>query len=220
MNTELDHLVIVADTLAQGAAWCEATLGLPPGPGGRHTTMGTHNRLLALGGAAWPRAYLEIIAIDPEGVRPDHPRWFGMDSPLLQAAVRDEPRLVHAVLRTTNLEMLRWGLINLGLDPGRPVAFQRETAAGVLRWRMLLREDGRTACDGALPTLIEWHSPHPADAMPAPQLTLHTLGLGGLPAPVATLLRPRSLQRPTEPGLQARFSGPDGRAVTLTAWSG
>ena len=51
MNVELDHLVIVADSLEQGAAWCASTLGVEPGPGGRHALMGTHNRLLRLGGA-------------------------------------------------------------------------------------------------------------------------------------------------------------------------
>ena len=51
MTIELDHLVIVADSLEQGAAWCASTLGVEPGPGGRHALMGTHNRLLRLGGA-------------------------------------------------------------------------------------------------------------------------------------------------------------------------
>jgi hypothetical protein len=44
----LDHLVIMASTLAQGLAWCEATLGVTPGPGGEHPLMGTHNRLMRL----------------------------------------------------------------------------------------------------------------------------------------------------------------------------
>ena len=32
----VDHLVIAAATLDEGVAWCEATLGVTPGPGGRH----------------------------------------------------------------------------------------------------------------------------------------------------------------------------------------
>jgi hypothetical protein len=31
---QLDHLVVAARTLDEGVAWCEATLGVTPGPGG------------------------------------------------------------------------------------------------------------------------------------------------------------------------------------------
>ena len=87
--TALDHLVVMADSLAQGVAWCEATLGLTPAPGGAHALFGTHNRLLAIGSPAWPQAYLEIIAIDPAvAPRPVRRRWFDMDDAALQAAVR------------------------------------------------------------------------------------------------------------------------------------
>jgi len=61
----LDHLVIAAATLDEGVAGCEATLGVTPAPGGRHALIGTHNRLLALGGEGFARACLEIIAIEP-----------------------------------------------------------------------------------------------------------------------------------------------------------
>ena len=99
MTTALDHLVIAAHTLAQGAAWCQATLGVVPGPGGRHAFMGTHNRLLRIDSAGFAQAYLEIIAIDPEAPPPGRPRWFGLDEPALQARLRHAPRLLHAVLR-------------------------------------------------------------------------------------------------------------------------
>ena len=72
MRAQLDHLVIAAASLAEGVAWCEATLGLTPGPGGSHPLMGTHNRLLNIASAAFPQAYLEIIAIEP-GKRPSRP---------------------------------------------------------------------------------------------------------------------------------------------------
>lgn len=216
MNTELDHLVIVADSLAQGVAWCERTLGVTPGPGGRHALMGTHNRLLALGGEDFPRAYFEVIAIDPEAPPPGRRRWFGMDDPALQAAVREAPRLVHMVLRTEQLEMLRWGLINRGVDPGVPVALERDTPQGPLSWRLLLRDDGRAACDGWLPTLIEWRDRHPVDNLPASPLRLQSLALGGLPPALSGLLRMRHIQPLAEPGLQAVFDSPAGR-VTLKA---
>lgn len=45
---KLDHLVIMANSLDDGVDWCEATLGVTPGPGGEHPLMGTHNRLLRM----------------------------------------------------------------------------------------------------------------------------------------------------------------------------
>lgn len=194
MNTDIDHLVVVADTLAQGAAWCEATLGVAPGPGGRHPLMGTHNRLLRIDTPAFPRAYLEIIAVDPDAPPPGRPRWFGLDDPVLQAAVKQAPRLHHLVLRTPNIEMLRWGLINKGLQPGEPIAAERATPQGLLRWRILVRPDGRIAADGALPTLIEWSGPHPADAMPASPVRLVSARLRSLGDAVQTVLRLRGGQ--------------------------
>lgn len=216
MISEVDHLVVVADSLAQGVAWCERTLGVTPGPGGRHGLMSTHNRLLALGGEGFARAYLEIIAIDPEAEPPRRSRWFGMDNPALQAAVRETPRLAHLVVRTPQVEMLRWGLINLGIDPGVPIAMERDTPQGKLAWRLLVRDDGGIACAGWLPTLIEWSGRHPTDAMPASPLALAAVTLGGLPVAVQGLLRLRGVQCVSDPGLSVALDGPLGR-VTLTA---
>jgi hypothetical protein len=55
----------MAASLAEGVAWCEATLGVTPGPGGEHPLMGTHNRLLRIATPDFPNAYFEIIAINP-----------------------------------------------------------------------------------------------------------------------------------------------------------
>ena len=66
----VDHLVVAAPSLEAGVAWCEATLGVTPGPGGRHPQFGTHNRLLKIASEAYPQAYLEIIAIDPQAAPP------------------------------------------------------------------------------------------------------------------------------------------------------
>lgn len=193
MSCELDHLVVGAATLAQGVAWCEATLGVTPGPGGRHALMATHNRLLALGGERYPRAYLEIIAVDPDAPPPGRPRWFGLDAPATQTALQASPRLLHLVARTPNVEMLRWGLVNLGLDPGRPLALERATPQGPLRWRLLVRDDGAIAADGALPTLIEWPAAHPADTLAPSPLRLDAVSLAGLAPRVAALLQLRGV---------------------------
>lgn len=219
MNCDLDHLVVVAATLKQGVAWCEATLGVTPGPGGTHALMGTHNRLLALGdpSGAFPRSYLEIIAIDPAAPPPARPRWFGMDEPALQAAVAERPRLVHAVLRSPNIEMMRWGLINRGVVPGTLVPFTR----GAYRWRMLLRDDAAIACDGQLPTLIEWQSEHPTAVMAASGLQLTALAARELPPQARDVLRWRgpAFAPAPAPLLSATLATPKGE-VTLTTSSG
>ena len=54
----IDHLVVAAASLVQGVDWCEATLGVTPGPGGTHVQFGTHNRLLKIATPAFPLAYL------------------------------------------------------------------------------------------------------------------------------------------------------------------
>ena len=54
---QLDHLVVMATTLDQGVAWCEATLGVTPGPGGEHPLMGTHNRLLSIASERFPNEW-------------------------------------------------------------------------------------------------------------------------------------------------------------------
>lgn len=219
MSVALDHLVVVAATLAQGVAWCEATLGVTPGPGGRHALMGTHNRLLKIATAAFPEAYLEIIAIDPEAPPPGRARWFGMDDALQQAGLQGGPRLLHLVARSTMLDMHRWGLITLGLKPGDPVAASRETPAGRLSWQILVREDGALDCGGALPTLIQWQGLHPAANMPESGVTLQSLTLHGVPERARQVLRLRGVQVLATPGpaLTATLLTPRGEVVLRSA---
>lgn len=189
MSAQLDHLVVIAATLDEGVAWCEATLGVTPGPGGQHALMGTHNRLFSIASPAFPLAYFEIIAIDPEATPPARPRWFGLDDAALQARLRDGPRLIHLVARSTMLDMHRWGLITVGLKPGEPVAASRQTAAGLLSWDILVAADGAPDCGGALPTLIQWQGPHPTEHMPDSGITLKSLTLHGVPERARQVLR-------------------------------
>lgn len=225
MNARVDHLVIVADTLEQGSQWCETTLGAEPVTGGQHPLMGTHNRLLAIGSDRFPSTYLEVIAIDRNAAAPQRPRWFTMDDPALQVATRTAPRLVHAVARTSMIEMVRWGLINCGLDPGVPIAAERDTPGGMLKWRITVRDDGRIECAGALPTLIEWQGPHPCDRLPASSVVLRGLTLRGLPPQAIDVLKlpavralPSAGTSTREPALSATFDTPRG-AVTLDSWA-
>lgn len=168
----VDHLVVAADSLAQGVAWCEATLGVTPAAGGEHPLMGTHNRVLSITTPDFARAYLEIIAINPAAPDPGRRRWFDLDDPTLREAIRQQPRLVHFVAGCAQADGAARALDALGIDRGPMLAAQRETQSGQLKWKISVRADGQRLFYGALPTLIEWGEAHPADSLPESGVSL------------------------------------------------
>jgi len=181
MHAQLDHLVIAAASLAEGVAWCEATLGVTPAPGGSHPLMGTHNRLLNIASDAFPAAYAEIIAIEP-GKRPSRPkthRWFDLDDAAMQAGLaRHGPRLIHFVARVPDAHAATRALAHeehAHIDRGQLLEASRDTPAGRLEWQITVRDDGQRLFYGALPTLIQWGPVHPTDAMPASGLSMRSL---------------------------------------------
>jgi hypothetical protein len=218
VNTRPDHLVVAARDLDQGVAWAEATLGVVPAPGGKHALMGTHNRLVRLSGAG--DAYLEIIAIaiDAAAPPPGRARWFGLDTDAVQQAIADAPKLVHVVARSENLDMHRFGLMAAGFDPGTTLAAQRETPHGLLRWRIVVPDDGVPRCRGALPTVIEWDGRHPCADLPECGVTLERIVLRGLPDAAAQVLRLRGIDLQPAPGpaVEAFVATPRG-TVTLAS---
>ncbi|MGB0497926.1 MAG: VOC family protein [Rubricella sp.] len=148
MTTAIDHFVVGAATLEEGRAWMENALGVPAAGGGMHAMMGTHNALWRL-----DRGYLEVIAIDPAAPRPDRPRWFGLDDPVVQARLSVRPRLLTWVARCAP-GTLDETLEGAAYAPGEALSFNRDT----LRWRLTVPEDGHPAGDGRLPGLIEWEN--------------------------------------------------------------
>ena len=158
-SISLDHLVVVARTLEEGAAYVEAVLGVELSPGGRHDVMGTHNRLLSLGGDA----YLEVIAIDPRVERPKHWRWFNMDR------YKGPPRMTNWVCATDDLEA---ALDKAPEGSGAPLDLVR----GELSWRMAVPPEGQLPFDDAMPALIEWETDqHPKKMLPDHDLRLTRL---------------------------------------------
>ncbi len=73
---KLDHLTVIAPTLSEGVSHVRRCLDLEVPFGTRHDYMGTHNHRLQLGNSV----YLEIVALDPDGIEPDRSRWFGLDN--------------------------------------------------------------------------------------------------------------------------------------------
>ena len=170
--TQVDHLVVAAQTLEQGVAWCESKLFVTPDAGGEHSMMGTHNRVLRIATPQFSRAYLEIIAIDPQAADPRRRRWFDLDDPGLREGIRKEPRLVHFVASCERVAAASSALDALGIDRGPMLAAQRETSGGLLKWRISVRDDGQRLFYGTLPTLIEWGETHPVDSLPESGLSL------------------------------------------------
>jgi len=213
----LDHLVVAARTLGDGVDWCEATLGITPGPGGRHVLMSTHNRLFAIGSPLFPRAYFEIIAVDPDAPAPGRTRWFDLDAASMHATLARGPRLIHWVARCDAIAECcrRWA--RLGVDRGALVAASRETPRGLLSWRISVRDDGARLFDGALPTLIEWGDRHPTDTMAESGVVLESLALAGLPPALGATLSVSGVSfGATGPALVASLMTPRGR-VDLTS---
>ena len=180
MNS-VDHLVVLAPSLAEGVAWCEATLGVVPGPGGEHPLMGTHNRLIPVNTAAFPRTYLEIIAINREAApqrAAGAKRWFDLDDDTLQARLRTQgPQLAHWVAQVPDLPQALATLSAQGIDRGQVVAASRPTPQGLLRWQISVRDDGQRLLGGCLPTLIQWGDTHPTQAMADQGVALESLAL-------------------------------------------
>jgi hypothetical protein len=221
---KLDHLVIAARTLEEGAQFVAAKFGVDTVAGGTHPLMRTHNRLLNL----WGGAYLEVIAIDPSagGVESPRPRLFALDDPAMQRRLADDgPQLVHWVARVDRPKSLvRWR----EQYPARIAPVAAMSRAGNT-WGLTVPDDGafpawQGAGDGVLPSLIQWDTPrHPSDALPETGIALRTLTgfhphadavseqLAWLGA--AHLMRVENTAG--APVLVAQFDLPDGSTLTL-----
>lgn len=198
-----DHLAVSAATLAEGVAWVEAALGVALAPGGVHTLMSTHNRLLGLGDA-----YLEVIAADPDAPKPPHPRWFDLDN------FGGAPRITNWILACDDLDA---ALAMLPQGVGVPVDLTR----GDLRWRMAVPADGRLPFGNAHPALIQWQGEaHPAQRLPDVGVRLERLEIA---TPDAAALRAALGERFSDPrvtiepaaqkAMRAVFATPHGTRV-------
>lgn len=197
-----DHLAVSCGDLAEGVAAVEAALGVAMAGGGQHPHMGTHNRLLGLGGL-----YLEVIAVDPLAVAPDWPRWFDLDR------FHGAPRLTNWVARCDDIGAeVAAGPMGVGV----PVALAR----GDYRWRMAVPGDGILPFDGCFPALIQWDgTSHPAQALSdagvrLTRLTLRHPDADGLRAAFAGRLGDDRIAVETGPvALHAAFITPHGARV-------
>jgi Glyoxalase-like domain len=138
----LDHLTIIAPSLAEGVKHVRACLGIDMPYGATHPEMGTHNHRLRLGG----EAYLEVIAADPAAPPRSGPRWFGLGR---LGAVRSDwangRRLRAWVARTGDIDAV---LAVHGALFGGKVRIGQVSQFSLL-------PDGALPWDGALPSVID-----------------------------------------------------------------
>lgn len=141
----LDHLTVIAPTLAEGVAHVRDCLDLDVPFGQRHGYMGTHNHLLRLGGTT----YLEIVTLDPDGAYPGRARWFGLDD---QKQVRRDwdvgRRLRGWVARTDGIDDV---LKDREAIFGRKVALPMDAPA----FDFAIPDDGSLPWGGAAPSIID-----------------------------------------------------------------
>ena len=148
---DLDHLVVTTPVLADGVAWVESILGVTLQAGGEHQGMATHNALIRLGDST----YLEVIAPNPEAMRPDRPRWFELDR------VKDGElsRLATWVARTADVNGT---VAQCNAEFGQIEPMSR----GTLNWLIAVPFEGALIAGGIIPMLVQWSAEgHPATGL-------------------------------------------------------
>lgn len=155
MQTQFDHLVVGAATVAEGVAYVEAELGVRLPAGGEHPRMGTHNHLMQLSEST----FFEVIAINPAAPPPTQPRWFGLDDPFVRTRLQQRPQLLTWVVNTPNLEAVQAHSV-------APLGVITPQVRGNLEWLMTIPVDGHLPGAGLIPTVIQWQvAGHPARGM-------------------------------------------------------
>jgi hypothetical protein len=104
----IDHVIYATADLDAAAAHVESVLAVAAAGGGRHTGLGTHNRIVPLGGG-----YLELLAVaDPD-----------------EAAGSDLGRAVTARIATAGEGLMGWAV---AVDDVEPVAARLGTAISTI----------------------------------------------------------------------------------------
>jgi Glyoxalase-like domain len=142
---KLDHLTVIAPSLAEGVMHVRNCLDLDVPFGQRHAYMGTHNHLLQLGDTV----YLEIVALDPEADAPQRPRWFGLDDQKKVRSDWDEGRRLRGwVARTDAIDAVITGRADIF---GEKVPLPAVASA----FDFAIPNDGCLPLDGAAPSIID-----------------------------------------------------------------
>jgi hypothetical protein len=147
---QLDHITLIAPSLAEGVAHVRGCLGIDVPFGREHPDMGTHNHLLRLSGDERSESvYLEIIAVNPDVPRPGRARWFGLDDQAVVRADWDNGRRLRGwVARTSDIDAV---LARHETVLGRKVAFTSANGS----FCFAIPADGSLPLEGAAPSVID-----------------------------------------------------------------
>lgn len=190
---KVDHLVYGTPDLRVCVEQIERLLGVRATPGGQHPGEGTRNPLISLG----PAVYLECLGPDPEQLKPDRPRWFGIDD-------LTTPRLVGWAAKGDDLAQLASNAMRNGIKLGERWclgAGKRHRAFSLLGRSRISAQDWPTASARFLST--GGQTPHPARTAagratlvelraehPDPERVQKILSRLGLDLPVTKAMRP------------------------------
>jgi hypothetical protein len=154
MSLFIDHVAILAPSLATATADFHARTGVEPRYGGSHSDGGTCNALVSLG----ERTYLEIAAPDP--AQSNYPTETADWAAICRSL--PGPKVYAWCVAAPNLHLLRERLQTFAVTARGPVPDSRRRPDGVeLHWDLLLAEQARFGT--AFPFFIDWRqSPHPA----------------------------------------------------------
>lgn len=204
----LDHLTVIAPTLAEGVAHVRDCLDLDVPYGTRHLYMGTQNHRLQLG----DRVYLEIVAVDPAGHAPGRARWFGLDNGARVRADWEAGRRLRGWVASTD----DMG----GVLSAYPGTFGSETGLPPQdpEFGFSIPQDGSLPLDGAAPSFID-HRGDPTRMEDIPDLGARLVSFHlSHPAPAGIeqlyqaldIKRAPSVTQGPELRYHARIAGPGG----------
>jgi hypothetical protein len=185
---KLDHITVVAPTLLEGVLHVRNCIGIDVPFGTRHDYMGTHNHRLQLGNSI----YLEIVALDLEGVAPGRSRWFGLDN---QEKVRSdwhEGRRLRGWVANTNA-------IDAVVSTHSAIFGDKVSLPTVNpTFDFTIPKNGTLALDGVAPSIIDHRGdPTPMTSIPDLGARLHSLTLEHPnPAAIKSLYRELSIANP------------------------
>ncbi|WP_341909093.1 VOC family protein [Ferrovibrio terrae] len=193
---QLDHITVIAPSLAEGVAHVRACLDIDVPFGRQHPYMGTHNHLLRLGDSV----YLEIIAVDPAAAHPGRRRWFGLDDPATVRADWDSGfRLRGWVARTADIDAV--------LPEHENVLGRKIELNGSTPFFFAVPEDGSLPLGGIAPSVIDRQGKPPSMTTMADHgAILQSLVIDHPdPAQVRTLYRTLRIDAPPEIRQADRF---------------